>query len=165
MMIALANASFSPDVASWLERERCWELRPVPQVRDAVAAMPDSTRRQVGAVIVESEPVDAALLERLDHLELVACMRSEPVNVDVAAATSHGVPVLYTPGRTPRLWPTSLLGSALPHCAISPSLTTCSLPGASPVSPPQTALRSLRVMPSGAPPTRTLRSPMSSTGA
>ena len=99
MMIALANASFSPDVASWLERERCWELRPVPQVRDAVAAMPDSVRRQVGAVIVESEPVDAALLERLDHLELVACMRSEPVNVDVAAATSHGVPVLYTPGR------------------------------------------------------------------
>jgi phosphoglycerate dehydrogenase-like enzyme len=94
MMIALANASFSPDVASWLERERCWELRPVPQVRDAVAAMPDSVRRQVGAVIVESEPVDAALLERLDHLELVACMRSEPVNVDVAAATNHGGTVL-----------------------------------------------------------------------
>lgn len=99
MTIALANASFSPDVASWLERERCWELRSVPHVRDAVAAMPDSVRRQVGAVIVESEPVDAALLKRLDHLELVACMRSEPVNVDVAAATSHGVPVLYTPGR------------------------------------------------------------------
>jgi len=99
MMIALANASFTPDVASWLERERRWELRSVPQVRDAVAAMPDSTRRQVGAVIVESEPVDGALLDRLDHLELVACMRSEPVNVDVAAATAHGVPVLYTPGR------------------------------------------------------------------
>src|ERR1700729_2697093 len=99
MMIALANASFTPDVASCLERERRWELRSVPQVRDAVAAMPDSTRRQVGAVIVESEPVDGALLDRLDHLELVACMRSEPVNVDVAAATARGVPVLYTPGR------------------------------------------------------------------
>jgi D-3-phosphoglycerate dehydrogenase / 2-oxoglutarate reductase len=99
MMIALANASFTPDVASCLERERRWEVRSVPQVRDAVAAMPDSTRRQVGAVIVESEPVDGALLDRLDHLELVACMRSEPVNVDVAAATARGVPVLYTPGR------------------------------------------------------------------
>src|SRR5208282_4651608 len=98
-MIALTNAAFTPDVTSWLERERGWELRSVPQVRAAVAAMPDSVRCQVGAVIVESEPVDGALLDRLDHLELVACMRSEPVNVDVAAATSRGIPVLYTPGR------------------------------------------------------------------
>jgi D-3-phosphoglycerate dehydrogenase len=98
-MIALTNASFTPDVASWLEQERGWELRTVPQIRAAVAAMPDSVRCQVGALIVESEPVDGTLLDRLDQLELVACLRSEPVNVDVAAATFRGIPVLYTPGR------------------------------------------------------------------
>lgn len=98
-MIALANASLTPDVASSLKRERSWDLRAVPKVRAAVAAMSDSARSRVRAVIVESEPVDGALLDRLVHLELVACMRSEPVNVDVAAATSRGVPVLHTPGR------------------------------------------------------------------
>jgi phosphoglycerate dehydrogenase-like enzyme len=98
-MIALASASLTADVASCLERERSWEVRAVPEVRAAVAEMAESARSQVRAVIVESEPVDGTLLDRLGQLELVACLRSEPVNVDVAAASSRGVPVLHTPGR------------------------------------------------------------------
>jgi D-3-phosphoglycerate dehydrogenase / 2-oxoglutarate reductase len=98
-MIALVSASLTPDAAAALGRERAWELRPVPQVRAAVAAMPDASRRGVRAIIVEAEPVDGALMDCLGHLEFIACLRSEPVNVDVAAATARGVPVLHTPGR------------------------------------------------------------------
>ncbi len=51
------------------------------------------------ALIVEAEPVGASLLEQLPALELVGCMRSDPVNVDVSAATARGVAVVHTPGR------------------------------------------------------------------
>jgi D-3-phosphoglycerate dehydrogenase len=35
----------------------------------------------------------------LPDLQLIACARGGPVNVDIAAATRRGIPVLYAPGR------------------------------------------------------------------
>jgi D-3-phosphoglycerate dehydrogenase / 2-oxoglutarate reductase len=98
-MLVLVNASLTPDAVRALERERCWELRRVEQVRMAVSQMPEHDRLSVRAVIVEAEPVDGVLMSQLDRLELIACLRSDPVNVDVAAATERGIPVVHTPGR------------------------------------------------------------------
>jgi D-3-phosphoglycerate dehydrogenase len=48
-------------------------------------------------VIVEADVVGADVFER--PLRAVAATRADPVNVDVAAATKAGVPVLHCPGR------------------------------------------------------------------
>jgi D-3-phosphoglycerate dehydrogenase / 2-oxoglutarate reductase len=98
-MFVLVNASITPDVAEALARERSWELRPVPQIRAAVSEMPPRQRLSVVAVIIETEPVGDDLIAQLAGLELIACLRSDPVNVDVAAATARGVVVVHTPGR------------------------------------------------------------------
>jgi D-3-phosphoglycerate dehydrogenase len=98
-LIALLNASLTPDAARILARERSWELRPVGQVRSAVSEMPPGQRSLVRAVIVEAEPIDGELIGQLDGLELIACLRSDPVNIDVAAASARGVAVTCAPGR------------------------------------------------------------------
>jgi D-3-phosphoglycerate dehydrogenase len=98
-MLALVNATITADAALALAGERSWKMQPVTGVQAAVSEMPPATRDSVRALIVEAEPVDGALLAKLNGLELIACLRSEPVNVDVAAATARGVPVLHTPGR------------------------------------------------------------------
>jgi D-3-phosphoglycerate dehydrogenase / 2-oxoglutarate reductase len=50
-------------------------------------------------VIVEAEPIAAAELDSLPALRLIVCVRGEPVNVDLAAATERGIPVIHAPGR------------------------------------------------------------------
>ncbi|MBC7083473.1 MAG: 2-hydroxyacid dehydrogenase [Firmicutes bacterium] len=50
-------------------------------------------------VITELDPVDANVLAAHPNLLVVGCCRGNPVNVDVAAATRLGIPILYTPGR------------------------------------------------------------------
>ncbi|MEU5882629.1 NAD(P)-dependent oxidoreductase [Spirillospora sp. NPDC047279] len=61
----------------------------------------DLARRlaETGASILVTE-ADEVAGPVFDHpLEFIAVTRGDPVNVDVAAATARGVPVLYTPGR------------------------------------------------------------------
>lgn len=98
-MLALVSGALASDASAALAAERSWELRNVRLVGDAVAAMPASERDLVRALIIEAEPVDTSLLAQLPALELIGCMRSDPVNVDVPAATARGVAVIYTPGR------------------------------------------------------------------
>ena len=98
-MLALVNAALTSEASDMLARERSWEISRVPSVRSAVDELPADTRLRVRALIVEAEPVDAALLASLPGLELVACLRSDPVNIDVPAATERGVAVVNAPGR------------------------------------------------------------------
>jgi len=98
-VLALVNAALTPAAADALARERSWQLRRVDLVADAVAAMTPAERASVRVLIVEAEPVDAALLAQLSGLQLIACLRGDPVNVDVAAATGCGALVVHTPGR------------------------------------------------------------------
>jgi len=51
-----------------------------------------------GALIVHGAPVSAEVLDAAP-LRLVCCARGGPVNVDVAAATERGIPVVNTPGK------------------------------------------------------------------
>ncbi len=98
-MLALVSAAITTDAAANLTAERSWELRQVNLVAEEIAAMPAEQRESVRALIVEAEPVGDGLLAQLPRLELIACLRSDPVNVDVAAATARGVVVLHAPGR------------------------------------------------------------------
>ncbi|MEO6205757.1 MAG: NAD(P)-dependent oxidoreductase [Mycobacteriales bacterium] len=50
-------------------------------------------------VLTELEVVDAAVLDALPELRLVGTARGGPVNVDLAACDTRGLPVLYTPAR------------------------------------------------------------------
>jgi len=98
-VLALVSGAITADAAARLAAERSWELRQVSLVAEEVAAMPAGQRESVRALIVEAEPIGDGLLAQLPRLELIACLRSDPVNVDVAAATARGVVVLNAPGR------------------------------------------------------------------
>lgn len=49
--------------------------------------------------VTEVDQVRAKVLEQVDRLQVIACCRSDPMNIDVAMATEKGIPVLHAPGR------------------------------------------------------------------
>jgi D-3-phosphoglycerate dehydrogenase / 2-oxoglutarate reductase len=51
------------------------------------------------AVLTHLAPLTARVFDNAPGLRAVAVTRGGPVNVDLEAATAHGVPVLYLPGR------------------------------------------------------------------
>jgi D-3-phosphoglycerate dehydrogenase len=143
-VLALVNATLTPDAAAALARERSWELRRVGLVAAAVAALPPAERRSVAALIVEAEPVNEALLSKLSGLQLIACLRSEPVNVDVPAATARGIVVVHTPGRNAEAVADFTLGLCLAaarsiaishHDIVSGALTSAQPPSAAHTAP------------------------------
>lgn len=98
-MLALASTTLPTDTKSQIERDRSWQLRQVPTISETLREMSRDERELVKAIFVEAEPIGESVLSLLDNLEVIACLRSEPVNIDVAAATSHEVVVVHTPGR------------------------------------------------------------------
>ena len=50
-------------------------------------------------LVVQAAPVTDEILEAAPSLRLICCVRGGPVNVDVAAATARGIPVVTTPGK------------------------------------------------------------------
>jgi D-3-phosphoglycerate dehydrogenase len=82
-----------------LESRWYWQVDKVDTIAAAAAGLSSEERATVRAILVEAEPVTAALMDALPNLEVIAVMRSEPVNVDLAAATERVLPVIHTPGR------------------------------------------------------------------
>jgi D-3-phosphoglycerate dehydrogenase len=100
MTVALIAAMLSAQVTDALEREFGWQLVTVPDIRAAIpldGGVADPG--QVQALVVEAQPVTAEVFSALPNLKVLGCLRGEPVNVDLEAATRRGVAVLHTPGR------------------------------------------------------------------
>ena len=55
--------------------------------------------RDEEALVVHAAPVTDRVLAASPNLQLVGCARGGPVNVDLAAATARGIPVVSAPGR------------------------------------------------------------------
>src|SRR5579884_1677194 len=53
----------------------------------------------VEVLVVQGAPVTDAVLDASEELQLVACARGGPVNVDVDAVTERGLPLVNTPGK------------------------------------------------------------------
>jgi D-3-phosphoglycerate dehydrogenase / 2-oxoglutarate reductase len=70
------------------------------RLREYVGDPADIARAAAGheVLIVHGAPVSAEVLDAAP-VRLVCCARGGPVNVDVAAATARGIPVVNTPGK------------------------------------------------------------------
>ena len=70
------------------------------RLREYVGDPADVARAVAGheVLIVHGAPVSAEVLDAAP-IRLVCCARGGPVNVDVAAATDRGIPVVNTPGK------------------------------------------------------------------
>jgi D-3-phosphoglycerate dehydrogenase len=96
---AFTSCALSAALVQALETRWRWQVEKVDSIKVAVAELSADDRATVRAVLVETEPVTADLMDVLPNLEVIAVMRSEPVNVDLTAATERGLPVIHTPGR------------------------------------------------------------------
>lgn len=55
--------------------------------------------QEADAVLIHVAPITRHVIESLPNLKLIGTARGGPVNVDVAAATERGIPVVTAPGR------------------------------------------------------------------
>lgn len=49
--------------------------------------------------ITSYDDITERVIKSCTKLKLIACTRSNPVNIDISAATDCGIPIIYTPGR------------------------------------------------------------------
>ncbi len=100
-MILLVTAPFFEEELERLRRfgdvaYRPWKANGRAHTAEELIAMLHETGAQ--GLIVEHDPVPAEVFA-VDSLQWVGVCRGTPSNVDVAAATRHGVPVFRTPAR------------------------------------------------------------------
>lgn len=53
----------------------------------------------VNVLVTEVDQVRKYTFPKVPDLRVISCCRGRPVNIDIEAATEHGIPVLTTPGR------------------------------------------------------------------
>ena len=69
--------------------------------------------RDADIIITNYDLITRRVMEACPDLKLIACCRGNPVNVDRAAATDLGIPVVYSPGRNANSVAEFLLGATL----------------------------------------------------
>lgn len=106
MTVAVITADLTAAAERELAQRYGWSLRRAPR-GDLTAG--DSA----DVLVIEAEPLDAAAFESFRTLSLVACLRGTPVNVDLDAATTRGIPVIHTPGRNAEAVADLVLGLTL----------------------------------------------------
>lgn len=100
-MRCLVTAQLTAEAQHDLQHDLGWALT---MDRTAISSLAHTGRSEheldrFEAAIVEADPVVEQTLRALPALRVLACVRGDPVNVDIAAATARGIPVLYAPGR------------------------------------------------------------------
>ena len=69
--------------------------------------------RDADIIVTGYDLISRAVMEACPRLKLVACGRGNPVNVDRAAATGLGLPIVYSPGRNANSVAEFLLGATI----------------------------------------------------
>jgi D-3-phosphoglycerate dehydrogenase / 2-oxoglutarate reductase len=118
MTLALVTAPLTPNALVALEVEFGWQV--LRSQGPALLKGNGFEPAAVGALLVESEPVDRQVLERFPELSVVGCVRGNPVNVDVEMATKLGIVVIGSPARNAESVADLVLGlmlSVLRHIA------------------------------------------------
>ena len=64
-------------------------------------------------IITNYDLISRRVMEACPNLKLICCCRGNPVNVDSAAATERGIPVVYSPGRNANSVAEFLMGALL----------------------------------------------------
>ncbi len=115
---ALITAEFDPSAVTRLVAmgyrvdEAGWgQTRHALKPEELAALMPGTS-----LLIVEVERVTAEVIAAAPDLGVIATCRAGPVNVDVAAATDRGIPVLTTPARNAGSVADFALGAMLSLC-------------------------------------------------
>lgn len=96
----LVTASFDDSAAAAAADHL--DLVTVPQDMDGVSIADmgvDAQLSEAEVIIAELDRVDTATLAKASKLRLVVSCRANPVNVDLDACSSRGIPVATTPGR------------------------------------------------------------------
>jgi D-3-phosphoglycerate dehydrogenase / 2-oxoglutarate reductase len=96
---ALVTAALTTEAAHELEQRFGWALTTLPRGARLGAAGDGYDPAAVNVLVIEAEPLDAATLDAFPALSLVACLRGNPVNVDLEHATARSIPVVHAPGR------------------------------------------------------------------
>lgn len=95
----IVELTFGPDDLGALDRElgkmEAAGAEAVAPPAELLSAVADAQ-----VLLTHMCPVNTAVFEAASHLELVGVLRGGVENVNVAAATSHGIPVFNTLGRT-----------------------------------------------------------------
>jgi D-3-phosphoglycerate dehydrogenase len=72
--------------------------------------------RDADAILTHVGPVTRSVIEAAKNLQIIGCCRGGPVNVNVAAATARGIPVVNAPGRNAQAVIEFTLGLMLTEC-------------------------------------------------
>ena len=67
-------------------------------------------------IICHMPPLSKKVLRQLKKLRAIGCTRTEPVNINVQAATEAGIPVFYAPGRNARAVAEFTVGLIISEC-------------------------------------------------
>lgn len=102
-MKALVTANFDDANLHRLREELGMEVdyRPIEERSERLSSSElKPLLEDVDVFVVGYEGVSVEVMDAAEELQLIACARGGPdANVDIAAATNRGIPVLYAPGR------------------------------------------------------------------
>ena len=117
-MRALVTAEFTADGCRRLEALGYEVVRAGWGVTRQALDREAYVRAAAGAqlLVTEIEVVDAAVLDRLPEVRVVATARGGPVNVDLDACAARDIPVVHTPGRNADSVADFTLGLVLALC-------------------------------------------------
>lgn len=101
-MKVLFSGRFDPDIINQLKEHWSAEWRAL-QHRPVQFALPEEelieSLQPFDVLVTEGDSITAKVLSACPRLKAVVTARGNPVNVDVEAATEHGIVVANTPGR------------------------------------------------------------------
>jgi D-3-phosphoglycerate dehydrogenase len=78
----------------------------------AVAAL----AQDADVLLTHVAPVTQAVIDAAPHLRIIGCCRGGPVNINVAAATARGIPVVNAPARNSQAVVEFTIGLILAEC-------------------------------------------------